>query len=66
MQHCDAMRHVDSSLLADDDRHILTKYFTVGRLGEDQIAAYAKRKGQSIDEVERWLTPNLAYEPARC
>jgi len=30
------------------------------------IAAYAKRKGQSIDEVERWLTPNLSYEPARC
>jgi 5-methyltetrahydrofolate--homocysteine methyltransferase len=46
--------------------HPQAKYFTVGRLGEDQIAAYAKRKGQSIDEVERWLTPNLAYEPARC
>src|SRR4029077_3147611 len=42
------------------------KYFTVGRLGEDQIASYAKRKGQSIEEVERWLTPNLSYEPARC
>jgi 5-methyltetrahydrofolate--homocysteine methyltransferase len=42
------------------------RYFTVGRLGEDQIAAYAKRKGQSIDQVERWLSPNLAYEPARC
>ena len=42
------------------------KYFTVGRLGEDQIASYAKRKGQSIDQVERWLTPNLSYEPARC
>src|SRR4051795_7361751 len=42
------------------------RYFTVGRLGEDQIAAYAKRKGQSIDEGERWLTPNLSYEPARC
>jgi 5-methyltetrahydrofolate--homocysteine methyltransferase len=42
------------------------RYFTVGRLGEDQIASYARRKGQSIDEVERWLTPNLSYEPARC
>jgi 5-methyltetrahydrofolate--homocysteine methyltransferase len=41
------------------------RYFTVGRLGEDQIASYARRKGQSIDRVERWLTPNLAYEPAR-
>jgi 5-methyltetrahydrofolate--homocysteine methyltransferase len=42
------------------------RYFTVGRLGEDQIANYARRKGQSIEQVERWLTPNLAYEPARC
>jgi 5-methyltetrahydrofolate--homocysteine methyltransferase len=42
------------------------RYFTVGRLGEDQIASYAKRKGQSIESVQRWLTSNLAYEPARC
>ena len=42
------------------------RYFTVGRLGEDQIAAYARRKGESIENTERWLTPNLAYEPARC
>jgi 5-methyltetrahydrofolate--homocysteine methyltransferase len=46
--------------------HPQARYFTVGRLGEDQIARYARRKGQSIDQVERWLTPNLAYEPARC
>jgi 5-methyltetrahydrofolate--homocysteine methyltransferase len=45
--------------------HPLARYFTVGRLGEDQIASYARRKGQSIEQVERWLTPNLAYEPAR-
>ncbi len=37
--------------------HPRARYFTVGRLGEDQIAGYARRKGQSIDEVERWLTP---------
>ncbi len=42
------------------------RYFTVGRLGADQMAAYGRRKGQSIEEVERWLTSNLAYEPARC
>jgi 5-methyltetrahydrofolate--homocysteine methyltransferase len=42
------------------------RYFTVGRLGEDQMADYAKRKGQSIERTERWLTGNLAYEPARC
>jgi 5-methyltetrahydrofolate--homocysteine methyltransferase len=46
--------------------HPQARYFTVGRLGEDQIAVYARRKGQSIDQVERWLTSNLAYEPARC
>jgi 5-methyltetrahydrofolate--homocysteine methyltransferase len=46
--------------------HPQARYFTVGRLGEDQIAHYAKSKGQSIEDVERWLTPNLAYEPARC
>ena len=42
------------------------RYFSIGRLGEDQIASYARRKGESIEQVERWLTPNLAYEPARC
>jgi 5-methyltetrahydrofolate--homocysteine methyltransferase len=42
------------------------RYFTVGRLGEDQIANYARRKGQSVDQVERWLSSNLSYEPARC
>jgi 5-methyltetrahydrofolate--homocysteine methyltransferase len=46
--------------------HPLARYFTVGRLGEDQIASYARRKGQSFEDVERWLTSNLAYEPARC
>jgi 5-methyltetrahydrofolate--homocysteine methyltransferase len=44
--------------------HPQAHYFTVGRLGEDQIASYARRKGQAIQEVERWLTSNLAYEPA--
>ena len=42
------------------------RYFTVGRIGEDQIADYAKRQGQSIEQTERWLGSQLAYEPARC
>jgi 5-methyltetrahydrofolate--homocysteine methyltransferase len=46
--------------------HPAARYFSVGRLGEDQIAHYAKRKGLSIDEVERWLASDLSYEPARC
>jgi 5-methyltetrahydrofolate--homocysteine methyltransferase len=45
--------------------HPHARYFTVGRLGEDQMAAYARRKGRPIGEVERWLTSSLAYEPAR-
>ena len=46
--------------------HLQARYFTVGRVGEDQVASYARRKGQSIEEVERWLGSALAYEPARC
>jgi len=46
--------------------HPQARYFTVGRLGEDQVASYARRKGQSIEAVERWLSSALSYEPARC
>src|SRR4029450_500341 len=46
--------------------HPRARYFTVGRIGEDQIADYAKRKGMTIESVERWLSSQLAYEPARC
>ena len=43
--------------------HPAARYFTVGRIGRDQIVDYADRKGQSVAEVERWLAPNLSYEP---
>ncbi len=46
--------------------HPSARYFTVGRIGEDQILSYARRKGQPIESVERWLSSNLSYEPARC
>jgi len=39
------------------------RYFAVGKLNRDQIADYAERKGMSVNEAERWLGPNLAYEP---
>jgi 5-methyltetrahydrofolate--homocysteine methyltransferase len=42
----------------------VAKYFNVGRIGRDQLESYAKRKGVSIEEAERWLSPNLAYDPA--
>jgi 5-methyltetrahydrofolate--homocysteine methyltransferase len=44
--------------------HPQARYFTVDRVTRDQVEDYARRKGQSLREVERWLTPNLAYDPA--
>ena len=44
--------------------HPAARYFSVGRIGRDQVEDYAARKGESLREVERWLSPNLAYDPA--
>jgi 5-methyltetrahydrofolate--homocysteine methyltransferase len=44
--------------------HPLAKYFNVGRIGQDQAESYAQRRGKPIEEVEKWLSPNLAYERA--
>jgi 5-methyltetrahydrofolate--homocysteine methyltransferase len=41
--------------------HPDAKYFNVGRIDRDQLMEYAKRKGMSIKEAERWLAPNLGY-----
>jgi 5-methyltetrahydrofolate--homocysteine methyltransferase len=38
-------------------------YFGLGKIGKDQVADYAQRKGMSVEEVERWLAPNLNYDP---
>jgi len=43
--------------------HPEARYFAVGPLGKDQVEEYAKRKGVPLPEVERWLRPNLAYDP---
>ncbi|MEX1264530.1 MAG: methionine synthase [Actinomycetota bacterium] len=43
--------------------HSEARYFNVGRLGKDQVEDYARRKGQSVAETERWLAENLAYDP---
>jgi len=43
--------------------HPDARYFTVGKLGRGQIRDYAERKGLPLDEIERWLGPNLVYEP---
>jgi len=42
--------------------HPSAKYFSVGRIGKDQVEDYAVRRQMSLDEVERWLRPNLAYD----
>ncbi|NNF57851.1 MAG: methionine synthase [Rhodothermaceae bacterium] len=43
--------------------HPEAAYFNLGPLGRDQIEAYAQRKGVSTEAMERWLRPNLAYDP---
>jgi 5-methyltetrahydrofolate--homocysteine methyltransferase len=43
--------------------HPDARYFTVGRIGVDQVSDYAARCGVDVATVERWLRPNLAYEP---
>ena len=43
--------------------HPQSQYFVVGRMAQDQVADYAKRKGWTLKEAERWLGPNLGYNP---
>jgi 5-methyltetrahydrofolate--homocysteine methyltransferase len=43
--------------------HPQSQYFVVGRLSREQVADYAKRKGISLLQAERWLAPNLDYDP---
>ena len=43
--------------------HPQAHYFGVGQIDRDQAASYAQRKGWTLAEAERWLAPNLGYEP---
>jgi 5-methyltetrahydrofolate--homocysteine methyltransferase len=43
--------------------HPRSQYFVVGRLGREQVADYARRKGVSVAQAERWLASNLDYDP---
>jgi 5-methyltetrahydrofolate--homocysteine methyltransferase len=43
--------------------HPEARYFTLGKIARDQVADYSGRKAMSREEVERWLGPNLNYEP---
>jgi len=43
--------------------HPDARYFAVGKIGRDQVESYAERKGMSVAEAEKWLSPNLGYDP---
>ena len=43
--------------------HPDSRYFGVGKINRDQVHDYAQRKAMEIAEAERWLAPNLGYEP---
>ena len=45
--------------------HPESRYFGVGKIGRDQVADYAARKGWELEEAERWLAPILNYDPKR-
>jgi len=44
--------------------HPEADYFSVGSISEDQVVDYARRKNMPVDEMEKWLGPNLAYDPS--
>jgi 5-methyltetrahydrofolate--homocysteine methyltransferase len=44
--------------------HPEARYFGVGQIDRDQVESYAQRKGMRVEEAERWLAPNLGYDPS--
>ena len=45
--------------------HPQSRYFSLGKIDRDQVADYADRKRMTVAEVERWLGPNLNYDPVQ-
>lgn len=43
--------------------HPESRYFAIGKISQDQVLDYAKRKGMDVKAIEKWLSPNLNYEP---
>jgi 5-methyltetrahydrofolate--homocysteine methyltransferase len=43
--------------------HPESRYFGVAEIGRDQVRDYAERKGWTLEEAEKWLAPNLGYDP---
>ena len=44
--------------------HPESEYFSLGAISEDQVIDYARRKNMPVDEMEKWLSPNLGYDPS--
>jgi len=44
--------------------HPLPKYFNVGRIGQDQVSLTLSGVGKPVEEIEKWRSPDLAYQPA--
>jgi len=42
--------------------HPQARYFALGKIDRDQVEDYARRKGWTLEEAQRWLAPNLGYE----
>ena len=55
---CGRARRCRASISAHPDSH----YFGVGKVERDQVEDYARRKGWTIEETERWLAPVLNYD----
>ena len=45
--------------------HPEASYFGVGKINKDQVSDYANRKGVSLEDIEKWLGPNLSYSPKK-
>ena len=45
--------------------HPESSYFGVGKINKDQVLDYANRKGVSVEDIEKWLGPNLSYSPKK-
>jgi 5-methyltetrahydrofolate--homocysteine methyltransferase len=43
--------------------HPEARYFALDKITREQVEDYARRKGMTLAEAERWLSPNLGYEP---
>jgi 5-methyltetrahydrofolate--homocysteine methyltransferase len=56
--------HPGASICGVYFSHPESRYFAVGKIEPDQVEDYARRKGESLDSVSKWLQPNLNREPA--